>query len=67
MSLLEHRPTRLAETVQVTEGIYLDSELALRGTRPDGPGQQAVNALAYAVEHLRYADNLVRQTGEGGI
>lgn len=67
MSVFERRPATLTETLQVTENIFLDTDKALTGTRADGSGQQAVNALAYAVQELRIADTLVRQTREGGI
>ena len=64
MSHESNHPTTAQGALEVTSFAYHGMEEAMRGTRTNGPGEAAVNGLAYAVQRLQAATHLINACGE---
>lgn len=64
---MSYTPDTVAGALQITEKIFTEARHTLEGTRPDGPGQMALDGLYYALEALRKANEAVAASGEQGI
>jgi hypothetical protein len=62
--MLHEKPTTVTKTFEVTSNVFHNTQEAMRGTNPDGPGQAAVNGLAHAVRNLELAKGFLDACGE---